>query len=91
MMSETWLAQRVWRSLLFFERETLMMKVIFETAGGQQLKAEVSGDDWNTFVQMVSGLCKEMRTRSYDAYYDQSVSATLARYSLVAKEPAQRA
>lgn len=64
------------------------MKVVFETAGGQQLKAELSGDEWHVFEHKVFNLIKDVRdTSCRDVNVPARIHRFLDDFTLLVKEP----
>ena len=63
------------------------MKVIFETAGGQQLQTELSGESLSNLEQVIFRICKAVRDESIpDRMVPDRIGDTFRDYVLVAKE-----
>lgn len=66
------------------------MTVIFETAGGQSLKAELSDEDFDAFVERVKRACINVRNQSIkDVGIANFVRHEFQNYTLRAREQLQ--
>jgi hypothetical protein len=64
------------------------MKVVFETAGGQRLQAELSGEHSEAFEKKLVRLCKSVRNGSTaNVGIQDTVRHYLRDYVLIVKEP----
>jgi hypothetical protein len=63
------------------------MTIVFETAGGQQLKAKVSGKDWTDFVEKLNWMFHTMRMTSVKKeHVGADIESRLQDYVLIARE-----
>jgi hypothetical protein len=65
------------------------MKVVFETAGGQRLETELSGEEWEQFTRRLAGIFQRLRVsppHSRNENNQAFIQDALKEYVLIAKE-----